>query len=148
MSNKKNKTLEKLQLEMKDTLDALGCIEVVSASSRKGDVRFLCRVSDEEKWLRVVTEFLDNEGNWYSFIGKKYFNHEGRLVFGWVFILESDEIDRTVQEVRRLLMTISDGLRPTAIPQHPQADASGKIEIPMAWVGGMERVSSMTKNIK
>ena len=143
----KRKTLEKLQLEMKETLDSLGCMEVVSASSRKGDIRFLCRVSDEEMWLRIVTEFLDNEGDWYSFIGKKYFNHDGRLVFGHVVIFESDEIDRTVQEVRKLLISIGDSVRDRMAPKQA-ASAAGKIEVPIAWAGGVERFKDRVRNVK
>lgn len=98
----KNNTLEKLQLEMKDTLEGLGMIEVVSASSRNGDIRFLCRVHDEKAWLQILAEFLACEGSWYSFIGKKYFTSKrGGLVFGWVLIFESQELDATVQEIRR-----------------------------------------------
>ena len=104
MSNKNN-TLEKLQLEMKDTLEGLGMIEVVSASSRNGDIRFLCRIHDEKPWLRILSEFLANEGNWYSFIGKKYFkSNKGGLVFGWVLIFESDELDQAIQSIRRTLL--------------------------------------------
>tara|TARA_B100000131_G_scaffold221323_1_gene212860 strand:+ start:44287 stop:44727 length:441 start_codon:yes stop_codon:yes gene_type:complete len=100
----KKKTMEKLQLEVKDTLESLGCMEVVSASSRGGDARFLCRVSDEARWLRILFEYLGGEGDWYSFIGKKYFIHEGRLVFGWVLIFESSELDKAIQSVRSLFI--------------------------------------------
>tara|TARA_B100000886_G_scaffold53223_1_gene32741 strand:+ start:55 stop:498 length:444 start_codon:yes stop_codon:yes gene_type:complete len=101
----KNKTLEKLQLEMKDTLEGMRFMDVVSASSRNGDIRFLCRVHDEKAWLRVLSEFLANEGNWYSFIGKKYFvSKGGGLVFGWVLIFESDNLDATVQDVRKTML--------------------------------------------
>lgn len=116
----KNTTLEKLQLEMKDTLEGLGMIEVVSASSRNGDIRFLCRVHDEKPWLQILSEFLDNEGNWYSFIGKKYFSSKrGGLVFGWVLIFESDELDQAVQQIRRTFLQAystvneSTGLKPS-----------------------------------
>ena len=101
----KNNTLEKLQLEMKDTLEGLGMVEVVSASSRNGDIRFLCRIHDEKAWLQVLAEFLANEDNWYSFIGKKYFRSKrGGLVFGWVLIFESDDLDQAVQQIRRTFL--------------------------------------------
>lgn len=105
MKNSKNNTLEKLQLEMKDTLEGIGIIDVVSASSRNGDIRFLCRVHDEKTWLRILAEFLTNEGSWYSFIGKKYFvSKGGGLVFGWVIIFESDDLDKTIQQARKTLL--------------------------------------------
>lgn len=101
----KTNTLEKLQLEMKDTLEGIGIIDVVSASSRNGDIRFLCRVHDERLWLKVLAEFLSNEGNWYSFIGKKYFvSNDGSLVFGWVLIFEADPLDTAIQNIRKTLL--------------------------------------------
>lgn len=123
----KNNTIEKLQLEMKDTLEGLGMLEVVSASSRNGDIRFLCRVHDEKSWLQILTDFLDNEGNWYSFIGKKYFRSKrGGLVFGWVLIFESEELDQAVQQIRRTFLQAysSSGVGPA----RQSADADAPIE--------------------
>lgn len=101
------KIVEKLQLELKDTIDGLGCTEVVTASSRNGDVRVLFRVHDEAKWLTILAEFLSNEGDWYSFVGKKYMMYEGNMVFGWVMILESANLDKTVTEVRKILLSLA-----------------------------------------
>lgn len=102
---KKNNTLEKLQLEIKDTLEGMGIMDVVSASSRNGDIRFLCRVHDERTWLRILSEFLTNEGSWYSFIGKKYFvSKGGGLVFGWVLIFEAQPLDKAIQSIRKTLL--------------------------------------------
>ena len=97
--------LEKLQLEMKDTIEGLGLAEVVSMSSRNNDLRLLMRVQNERAFLLVLEGYLKSEGDWYSFVGKKYFIHNGRMVYGWVMILESDDINSTVQSVRRLLMS-------------------------------------------
>jgi hypothetical protein len=133
---KKVASLEKLQLELKETLEALGgCIEVVSASSRGGDLRLLCRANDEEYWLRVLADFLENEGSWYSFIGKKYFIKQGRLVFGWVLIFESEDLDKTIQETRKLLLSIHANLRrPTA--EIASGAEPGMVEIPLPYVQG------------
>ena len=108
MATKKKKTTEKLQLEMKDTLEAMSCMEVVSVSSRNGDIRFLSRVSDEPRWLKILNEFLEKEEGWYSFIGKKYFINQGRLVYGWVLIFESETLDKTVQDIRKLFTACLD----------------------------------------
>ena len=135
MAPKKKKTVEKLQLEMKDTLDAMGCMEVVSASSRNGDIRFLSRVTDEPQWLRILNNFLEKEEGWYSFIGKKYFLHEGRLVFGWVLIFESDTMDKTVQSIRKLFTTcvdLVDNREVTATPER------GMVEVALPSTSGYE----------
>ena len=136
----KKKTLEKLQLEMKDTLDALGCMEVVSVSSRNGDVRFLARVNDEPRWLKMLNEFLEREGSWYSFIGKKYFLNEGRLVFGWVLIFESDTLDKTVQEIRELFTTCLDIVDNTEEAVVKGSDTGrGEIEVPLPSSAGYSK---------
>jgi hypothetical protein len=99
------KNFEALQLELKDTLDRLGCVEVKAASSRHGDVRVLFRIIDERKWLDVVQLFLSKEigRGWYSFIGKKYFlTKEGKYVSAGVAIFESDDMDKTILEVRKI----------------------------------------------
>ena len=125
----KAKMMEKLQLEMKDTLDALGCMEVVSVSSRNGDIRFLSRVNDEPRWLRILSEFLENEEGWYSFIGKKYFLNEGRLVFGWVLIFESETLDKTVQEIRKLFTACGDIVDNAVVNATAQGNERGVIEV-------------------
>jgi hypothetical protein len=125
----KKRTMEKLQLEVKDTLESLGCMEVVSASSRGGDARFLCRVNDEPRWLRILFEYLSNEGDWYSFIGKKYFIHEGRLVFGWVLIFESSDLDSAIQAVRSLLQKSQDIIDEDTMVGGVSVDDAGMIEV-------------------
>ena len=119
------RVLEKLQLEMKETIDSLECIQTVSVSSRNNDIRFLCRVFDEAQWLGIISEFLERESGWYSFIGKKYFLNEGQLVFGWVLIFEADDMDEAVTGIRRLLMQIHDGIA-------ANEPAPGAIEVPLA----------------
>jgi len=132
---KKVVSLEKLQLEVKETLDSLGgCIEVVSVSSKGGDVRFLCRVHDDEYWLKVLADFLANEGSWYSFVGKKYFMSRGKLVFGWVLIFESEEIEKTTQEIRKLFTSIHANLRPTRAEM--ASDEDGLLEVPLPYATG------------
>lgn len=140
-------SLEKLQLEMKETLEALGgCIEVVSASSRGGDIRFLCRVHDEEYWLKIIADFLENEGGWYSFIGKKYFLSKGQVVFGWVLIFESEELDKSVQDIRQLLLGIHTNLSPTA--SIAGKDEPGMIEVPLPFIQGSGFEEKMQERVK
>jgi len=145
---KETVSLEKLQLEMKETLETFGdCIEVVSASSRNGDMRFLCRVNDEEHWLRILSSFLANEGNWYSFIGKKYFISKGKLVFGWVLIFESEELDKATQEIRRLLFSIRSNMkRPTS--EIIDGGDAGMQEIPLPFVRGSGFEAKMQERVK
>ena len=72
MTTKFPPNFENLQLELRDTLQRLRCLEVVAMSTRHGDMRFLCKSYDEAKWFRVMSSFLAQEGNWYSFIAVSY----------------------------------------------------------------------------
>lgn len=140
-------SMEKLQVEMRETLAALGgCIEVVSASSRNGDLRLLCRVHDDAYWLQVLADFLENEGSWYSFVGKKYFMSKGNLVFGWVLIFESEELDRSVQEIRKLLLSIHTNLSPNN--KLDMGDEPGMIEVPLPFVKGSGYEDSMQERVR
>jgi hypothetical protein len=112
-----NKTIEKLQLELRDTLESLcrlddggKTIEVVAAGSRHDDVRLMFRVYDEVKWLKVVNAFLieEKDAGWYSFVGKKYLLKEGKMVYAWNLVLESPNLDDTVQKVRKILLKADD----------------------------------------
>lgn len=106
------KMLERLQLELRDTLERLclvdgadKVVEVVSFGSRNDDLRVLFRVHDEARWLPVLAAYLTAEDGaaWYSHWGKRYLVREGRLLYGWVVQLASDNLDETVQAVRKML---------------------------------------------
>jgi hypothetical protein len=112
------KVLEKLQLEVKETLESLGLIEVVSISSKSADMRFLCRVSNESKWLSLLQVVLAEEPDYYLFIGKKYFVTKGKLLYGWVIILESDNLDVATRSFRKKLLSTNEGL-PGALEGKP-----------------------------
>lgn len=112
-----NKTIEKLQLELRDTLESIcrtddggKTIEVVAFSSRHDDVRVMFRVYDEPKWLKIVNAFLieEKDAGWYSFVGKKYLLKEGKMVYAWNLVLESPNLDETVQKVRKILLKADD----------------------------------------
>ena len=99
------KVLEKIQLEIKDTLEALGYVDVVSMSSKGSDIRFLCRVNNEPKWLKTLYGILTEERDYYLFVGKKYFISSGNLLYGWVIVLESESIDKTSRDFRKLVLS-------------------------------------------
>lgn len=106
------KTLEKIQLELRDTLEMVGVlngekvVEVVSFGSRNNDLRLLFRVHDEAAWLKVLGIYLIEEADagWYSYWGKKYMVRDGRLLYGWTCMIAADDLDDTVQQVRRMLI--------------------------------------------
>ena len=142
----KKKTTEKLQLEMKDTLESMSCMEVVSVSSRNGDIRFLSRVNDEPRWLKILNEFLEKEEGWYSFIGKKYFINQGRLVYGWVLIFESEELDKSVQDIRKLFTTCLDIVDNSTPKIETKTVEEGVVEVPLPNNAGYS--SEMQKRVR
>ena len=125
MSDKKDaapvKSIEKLQLELRQTLNGLCCLSVVQASSRGGDIRVLCRCPDRPAWLLILREFLAREEGkgWYSFIGQKYMLVDGELAAAWMLVFEADDLDAAVQEIRRLFMDIHAARKAASTPQAP-----------------------------
>lgn len=112
--------IEKLQLEMKNTLDVLKCIEVVSSSYKNGELRFLCRVTSGAYWLDVLRDYLVEEDRvkypWYTFFGKKFFVHGGEVKFGWVIMIESTDLDAAVTGIRKSLLAIHNALSESKKP--------------------------------
>jgi len=102
------KSIEKIQLELKQTVDSLKCLEVVQASSKGGDIRVMCRCHNKAAWLNILFRFLDRERgrDWYSFIGQKYMVWDGRLTAAWVLIFEAEDLDKAVQDIRKMLLAI------------------------------------------
>jgi hypothetical protein len=124
----KPKNLENLQLELKDSLESLKCLEVVVVSSRKGDIRFLCRCFDEPRWLQVMSLFMQNEKDWYSFMGKKYFMDKGKLRFGWVVMFESDDLPASVMQIRKLLSEVAEELK--IAPPSESGEDTATVKLP------------------
>ena len=128
MTTKFPPNFENLQLELRDTLQRLRCLEVVAMSTRHGDMRFLCKSYDEAKWFRVMSSFLAQEGNWYSFIGKKYFINNGKLVYGWVLIFEADDLESTISEIRKLFSVIGEEENIEVLPEEETT-----VEVSLPW---------------
>ena len=103
------KTLDKLQLELRDTLEATKYLEVTAVSSRKGDVRAMFRVKSgmDGWWLRMLEQFLvEAPEAWYAFVGQKYLIVNRELRFGWVIIIDGDDVGEVITGVRKLIMSI------------------------------------------
>jgi len=132
------KTIEKLQMELKQTVDSLKCLEVVTASSRGGDLRVLCRCHSNENWLQILYKFLEQsrDREWYSFIGKKYFLWEGRMTAAWVIIIQADELDKAVQDVRKMLLAINAEIQNIPAPRQPK---KASYTVPLPSGSGFER---------
>lgn len=103
------KTLDKLQLELRDTLEATGYLEVTAMSSRKGDVRAMFRIKSgmDGWWLRMLQQFLvELPESWYAFVGQKYLIVNRELRFGWVMVIDGDDVSEVITGVRKLIVSI------------------------------------------
>lgn len=128
------RTFEMLQRELKDSLERLKCVQVVESASRHGDIRFLFRVTNEPKWNIAMKLFLEREKGWYSFIGTKYMLVKGVLVYGWVFILEAEDLEKAVMGVRRLLAEICDQIHPADVKEETYLQTTDTILLaPLPW---------------
>jgi hypothetical protein len=136
--------MEKLQLEMKATIDATGCLEAVQLGSRNGDIRVLCRCVNKPKWLTVLYEYLGKEAaetGYYSFIGQKYMLMNNNLTAAWVVMLQGDDLDGSVQKFRDLLSAASRRVNEqsnlqSVQPGHPQTGEPKEYTVPLPYNTG------------
>lgn len=89
---------------LSEVIERTGVVEVRSATQVPHQVKLRLRVTNESRWLHMITLILKEEerANWGSHICRQYIIHEGRLVYTWNFIIQSDELDRAVQDVCRI----------------------------------------------
>ena len=144
------KAFENIQLEVRDTIDRLKCVKVVLASSRHGDIRFLCRVIDENKWTQILNQFLRREHSkgWYSFFGKKYFINQGKLSYGWVIVFEADDLGTSALEIRKMFSGINEEL--FGDPLNDDTPAEEHDEVQLVWGSNYynEKVTERVSTVK
>ena len=102
-------TPEKLQMELRDTLEATGYVQVTAMASYKGDARVMFRVrkGQEGYWLQLLHQYLLEEPeSWYSLIGQKYMIVNRELRYGWVMIVDGDNLETVITGVRKLFMSV------------------------------------------
>ena len=100
------RSLEQLQLELKASLDQTGALEAVQLASRGGDIRALCRCTDENRWLTILYEYFRRDaeiGGLDVFIGQKYMMLNNNLTAAWVVILTSEVLGTDLYKFRELL---------------------------------------------
>lgn len=87
------KTLEQLQLAVKNAVEASKACTVLLVQSRKGDIRIIFRVTDQPAWLRVLASFLASEdrNKWYSMVGEVYKLHNGVLTKAWLLVIDAPD---------------------------------------------------------
>lgn len=83
---------------MRDLTDALRNVgaEIVREQVSKSSATFICRISDEASWMKVVEKMLlaaTTAENWDCHICKRFFIKNDKVVYGWnvMFSVASQE---------------------------------------------------------
>lgn len=131
-------------------LTSLQYVEPVSfEGSEYGTIKALCRIKTEHlaDWALVVTEILKTsealeyaEQGWDSHICRLYMLRDGKLVYGWLVAITSQDMEETLSH---LIPVIKKGAlpppAPVAVPTQtkpiirrptPDADAKGNPRVP------------------
>jgi len=77
--------------------------EVIRQTESADRISLVCRVHDKKVWCSVLEYVLSRKTNWTEHVCQQYFLTNGRLVYGWNFILNSTTLDSSVKEACRLI---------------------------------------------
>jgi len=83
-------------------IEASGFAVVIKKTEPAGSVRLLCRVSDKRAWCALLEYVLGRKKDWTEHVCQQYFMNEGKLVYGWNFILNAEDADSAVANACKL----------------------------------------------
>ena len=75
-----------------EIIEDSGIATVLRKTELAGSLRLLCRVGDKKRWCAVLESVLAKKAGWTEHICQQYFMKEDQLVYGWNFILNSDDL--------------------------------------------------------
>jgi len=87
-----------------EAVERTGVVQVLSSACLSEQVRMRIRVTNESRWIHMITLILKEEerAEWNAHLCRQYILHEGRLVYTWNFVIQSGEIERAIQDVCRV----------------------------------------------
>lgn len=85
--------------KLADTLEDTGLVVVIRKSASADSVRLLCRVANKRAWCSLLEKLLQNQKGWEEHICQQYFLKDGKLVYGWNFIVTSKTLDKSVEDI-------------------------------------------------
>jgi hypothetical protein len=88
--------------KLASAIEATGYAIVIKKTEPTGSVRLLCRVSDKKSWCALLEYVLDRKKDWTEHVCQQYFMNDGKLVYGWNFVLTAVDIDTAVESAWRL----------------------------------------------
>lgn len=103
MAKVTKKTVDKRAHLLKEAIEFSGVAEVIRCSADAGSVKALYRVHEKRLWLGILEYILSRADGWSAHVCQQYFMRGGRLVYGWNFILQSEDLNAATEQVARLL---------------------------------------------
>jgi len=88
-----------------EALSASGFVSVVKKSETLDSVRLLCRISNKRAWCSALEYVLLNKSGWTEHVCQQYFLRDGKLIYGWNFILNAQNLGAAVENASKLLST-------------------------------------------
>lgn len=87
--------------KMIQTMTSTGFVEVVSHSESPDSLRLVCRVSNKLRFRDMLESvFLANTKKlWTPHVCQQYFLRDGKLVYAWNFVINSDKLDDAVDSI-------------------------------------------------
>jgi hypothetical protein len=114
---------DKIQAQaLADAIQKTGVAEVLKISQSADKVSLVCRVSDKKAWCTMVEYVLARKKKWSEHICQQYFMRNGRLVYGWNFILMSSDLADSVKDACKLIRA-SVGIAKQLAPVGSQLDS-------------------------
>lgn len=104
MAKAQKKTLDKKAALLSRAIEACGVVEIIRCSADAGSVKALYRVHEKRLWLGILEYILSRAEGWSAHVCQQYFMRGGRLVYGWNFILQSEDLTKATESVARLLV--------------------------------------------
>lgn len=115
--------------KLASAIEATGYAIVIKKTEPAGSVRLLCRVSDKRAWCALLEYVLGRKKDWTEHVCQQYFMNEGKLVYGWNFILNATDIDTAVENAWRLFKAAA---TVTRVPKIKRKAHKGSVdEVPL-----------------
>lgn len=104
-------SIENAANDLGNTIDKLSCLQVGKTTVGAKEITFLCRWTDEPRWMEIMTRFLLYEKGWQSFFAKTFFvradEQTGKkgVVAGWYLAFRADDIEAVAEQIGALFLS-------------------------------------------
>jgi len=104
-----------------------GIATVLRKTETSGSLRLLCRVGDKKRWCAILEHVLSKKTGWTEHLCQQYFMKDDTLVYGWNFILNSEDLPAAYDNAYKLFKAaasaIQAGVKKREKPRRGQVDS-------------------------